>query len=120
MCLIIKKNQRKVKAKKDIIVYKVLYKRYNAFFSPIEGYQYTLNKLNIPVELERRIGGMHDKIYRGYHSFARLREAIEYNTFTSEIVLKAIIPSGTYYMRGLYNEYASENIIVTDEILYVK
>lgn len=134
MCLLTKQTEAFI-AKEDIIVYKLLLKRDNKYFTFFQGYPVKLNSLLIPAPIEGDIiindnryytieGGMiHSYAYDEFKRAAQkmLDRLIYYRTVysnvTNSVLVKAIIKKGTkFYIDTSRFEIASESLYITDEI----
>ena len=123
-------------ATKDIICYKVLCKNYqNEYFSPCQHFIYKLNKCvssnfsftlststYFPPQIEYnslKLIRNFNCVTQGLHSFKYLFAAIEFkDCFVKEgIVMKCIIPKGSWYYEGTDFELVSDNIIINREIV---
>lgn len=123
-------------ATKDIICYKVLCKNdQNEYFSPCQHFIYKLNKCvssnfsftlststYFPPQIEYnslKLIRNFNCVTQGLHSFNCLSAAIEFkDCFVKEgIVMKCIIPKGSWYYEGIDFELVSDNIIINREIV---
>jgi hypothetical protein len=104
-------------AKKDIPVYKLLkLNRDGSWESPIQEYPYTLNIVMVsPLEnLTRK----HLYLEIGLHSYRNQRNALQallYMHSIRTLMLKAIIPKGSLYIKGVGGEIISNQLIVLEE-----
>lgn len=108
-------------AKEDIIVYKVLKKVGNKYFTYFQDYPVELNSLLTPEPIKGDVviedepyyyieGGM-------IHSYVDSKFS-EFNSLKSQFLVKAIIKKGTKFYIGLSEkEIASESLYITDEII---
>lgn len=117
MCLTTRNPEIKV-AEKDITVYKdgCLYKDGLTFEVGHSNYEYEINKDQEPVVLTPI--DQHDGTFtveEGYHSHARTRGAFSH----SECNGKFVIPKGTKYIHGWYNDRSSIPNYVSENIVYV-
>ena len=121
-------------AVEDKICYKILCKElwYDRYYSPYKFFEYELNKLvsaNFSFTLSLPIISPQQEynclkrlrnftyIRQGLHSFEYLPDAISYNKmFRKGIVMKCIIPKGSWYYEGRDGDLVSDNIIVIKEI----
>lgn len=141
MCLKINLFKSKKITIKDITVCKVVIFPLNTYRSgitaPITPYRQSVvefGKLNTS-KLERTIWNVH----MGLHSYSNLEDAIDsiiglidttywYNMLKGDIdihVYESIIPKGSEYYfgkhhteSGSYDSYASDKLIITDQLLY--
>ena len=129
MCFYIDSKHQDIKtASKDIVCYKVMYERKRDYapvlLSPFIGAAYDYNKLyelssNIEVVKCFLTGGndYYGSIYEGFHSYTKLRRAVNF-IGANAIVVKCIIPKGTkYYLSDEYDEYVSDKIIITEKLM---
>lgn len=104
-------------AKKDIPVYKLLtLNRDGTFESPVREFPYTLNTVMVsPLEtLTRRT----ISVDLGLHAFRDRNHAFSsllYSHSIRTLVLKAIIPKGSLYIKGVEGEIISNQLIVLEE-----
>ena len=131
MCLIVGKNAHFKIAKKDIVVYKVIEKKYNYLRTPFQlspitiGETYRESSLNVTFR----------EVNTGLHSFCRLWSAkklckkmvLQNKNFwyvdESEceyMVVKCIIPKGSMYIKGRVNGKYFEKGYVSDTLTYVE
>lgn len=126
-------------ATQDIVCYKVLYKglygkTFNGiYYSPYKFFKYKLNELvssnfdfvSLPL-IKRspqeeykflRILTYFRQVNKGLHSFKYLIDAHKLNNrFIEGTVMKCIIPKGSWYYEGTYDELVSDNIIIIEEV----
>lgn len=131
MCLTTKDPTIKI-AEEDITVYKCLDKKkvkrkgffnrlFNgkyriAFEAMNHNHEYKIGKLNSPIKI-KAVADRYDEfsVEKGYHSFVD-----QDNPRVSSINALFIIPKGTKYIKGWYND--DENILnyVSETIIFVK
>lgn len=115
-------------AKKDIPIFKIV-KGYNTvYISETFGYEYTLNELN-PAENLIVEGSYYYAVKRGYHSYSLKGlkvlsenkiaydagyDPVELRDFT--VVVKGIIPKGSFYLVNEDDVLVSNQIILQKEI----
>jgi hypothetical protein len=126
MCLDIKRGQKAIVAKEDIIVYKQVMRKdkhprtYKSFYreaSVVLGKTYTSDLIR---------DYFHNKISVGLHSLEYKEQAIRDIEYTPSfpdqgILVKYIIPKGSKYYKGTFSNmiaYASDTIIYTKEIVH--
>lgn len=119
MCLYTKWKKPK-KAKKDIIVYKILDEN---CISPYRGFAYNLGvkyDTNMKSYKEMFISGLY--IYVGFHAFTSKRALLKSylkKEFISAVAFKCIIPKGSsYYISSCKKEIVSESIIIKRRLLF--
>lgn len=132
MCLgkIIQSNEKIedhiLTAEKDIMVYKIMKNLYdNTYKSPFKTYIYHDLKLQPQVNLNPLPVFYKDKndyyeVHQGYHSFpdmisAKKEKADPYYDSSNEIV-PFIIPKGTKYIEGMFEDIPS----IVSETIYMK
>lgn len=103
-------------AKKDIPVYKILiHKRNGDWESPYQDYPYTLGVTMVsPLETLTRKSL---NLELGLHAFRNIntvRRSLLYNA-TRHVVLKAIIPKASLYIKGVGGDIVSNQLIVSEE-----
>lgn len=119
-------------ATQDIICYKALYKiNKGAYCSPYMNFIYKLNervssdfdfaslplvKMSPQKEYKFiRILTYFRQVNKGLHSFKYLIDAHKLNNrFIGGTVMKCIIPKGSWYYEGTYDELVSDNIIIEE------
>lgn len=120
MCLTITRNKKFLEyftgwrpevAKKDMLVYKVLIKRGEVYYSEMQNYEYIKNilqpKVKLEVTQEKRWGITVDK---GYHCFTKLNSVHKYRPIRDKFTIcEFIIPKGTKFYRGIYDRF--ENLV---------
>lgn len=125
-------------ATEDIVCYKVLYKElcgkpFNGiYYSPYKFFKYKLNErvssdfdfASLPLTKMSpqkeykfiRILTYFRQVNKGLHSFKYLIDAHKLNNrFINGIVMKCIIPKGSWYYEGIGDELVSDNIIIIEE-----
>jgi len=127
MCLTVKKRSCIQTAKKDIIAYKVLLSNgHNEIISPYENFKYKLSKLyRLNDSLSKECD---NSIEKGYHSFVTnkgVKKELKFwytlsctDDFNAK-VFKCIIPKGSKYYVGTYDDnksYCSDQIIILEEL----
>lgn len=132
MCLVKQKNWfqklfnlkvKPKKARKDIVVYKVLRKTAlcDYLYSPVRDFRYDLNKLYKVDSLDIHYdcpGSTFIKVERGLHAYSTLKRAKDkFDTaYPYYRVYQAIIPKGSLYIEGEDEEIVSNQLIVQKEI----
>ncbi len=129
MCLLMKRNQKKLIAQEDIPCVKVLIKEYDTddsiLVSPYKRHPYVFGEM-----VEAEIGepenylGPNDslKIEEGIHSFANKIDAVRETSFWFDsfyVLCHAIIPKGAEYYEGIFGgdpSYVSNQLIVKDRV----
>lgn len=114
MCLYSKTNIPMI-AKKDIKVYKILYKINKKFLTPYkffrmeEGYHYIQTGKKFKVFLN---WGMYlYRIEKGLHAYTTLKEARR-NLFEYSVIVEMIVPKGSeYFIDKINKEICSDNLI---------
>lgn len=119
MCLYTKWKEPK-KAKKDIIVYKIL--RENCI-SPYRGFSYNLGvKYDTDMESYEGISSKGIVINVGFHAFTSKRALFKSNVnkyFSTGEAFKCIIPKGSlYYISSCKKEIVSDSIIIKRKLLF--
>ena len=115
MCLL--KQSSKLKAKEDIVCYKVCYLRNNYLCSFFHDFLWDLNKV---YEAERaKPARRRCSIYDGYfHSYAKPEHAYGLLQRENVVLVKCIIPKDTYYYKGIHQEgkdgYASKKLKIVE------
>ena len=122
-------------ATQDIVCYKVLYKidkEDDVYYSPFVNFMYKLNKrvssnfgfrcCTLPPSPQeeyiflKKIRNF-EFIHQGLHSFKYLIDAYKLNNPTlGDVVMKCIIPKGSWYYDGVDNTLVSDNIIIIEEV----
>lgn len=119
MCLYTKWKKPK-KAKKDIIVYKILRENY---ISPYRGFSYNLG-IKYDTDMDFFTDPYDDGLYIdvGFHAFTSKRALLKSNLkkyFSTGIVFKCIIPKGSsYYISSHKREIVSDSIIIKRRLLF--
>lgn len=121
MCLIVTgtfKNQAegiklgKKIAKKNIVVWKKVYKDESGYKSAYKGFRYERDThyrvRNFTFLYKKYIGGL--IINRGFHSWKKKPMKLP-KQFMTGVIKKFIIPKGATYYEGDYGEYCSNQII---------
>lgn len=113
MCLIIKTTTKKVKAKKDIVVYKTLIQESDGEY--LTSYQFFIVKIGetYTSDLIRD----NNEICVGLHSFVSKSKAKRVANYYNELAVKCVIPKGSYYYRGSFFRASS---IASDTLTYVE
>lgn len=119
MCFTVDKKKI-LKAKKDIECFKIVYDKGDFFdaywrdFRYHKGFHY-YNE-DFKKEVEKTLNSDKDRLGgEGFHSFTNLRIAKLENPshIYDEVIIKCIIPKGTYYLENMYyNEYISSDLII--------
>lgn len=130
MCLIIKKDDKFIKAVEDLIVYKIavvgksIQGIHSSYQKMYVGYINDLPihlKLNIRHVIRQKRGcGPDDKftIEKGFHSFLRLADAKERAENYAECVFECVIPKGSWYIAGKFDTPDKQQSIVSTQIIY--
>ena len=115
MCLYTKWKKPK-KAKKDIIVYKILDKD---CVSPYRGFKYNLG-VKYDTDMESFNTPFDNGLYIdvGFHAFTSKRALLK-SSLKSRIAFKCIIPKGSsYYISSCKKEIVSDSIIIKRRLLF--
>lgn len=131
MCLFknikIHPNCRPLRAKSDVVCFKVLIKTSNKFITPHQGMEISSDCLYYKQPLKASIlsyfrffkyhilgrrGIVTDGFIHTYETLNLRIYAPEYYT-----IFKCIIPKGTWYYKGLANQYASRKLIFLEQII---
>ena len=134
MCLIVKlskidklllifNKKRYLKPKvatKDIKVYKILKEIHSNYLTPYmrERINFINGKADLPtVKIKAYKNWLLGEFFveEGYHSFITLKEAkfnLNFNFRSNVAIFNAIIPKGTKYFIGTYNDIVSEKLII--------
>jgi len=119
MCLTLNKRYKKNTAKKDIVVYKVLFKhftydieidKFDTMFETI--YQHSIIKIDEIYEsnftIRNSISSGFPEVHKGLHSYKYIDDAIMEASgwMATTFIAKCIIPKGSeYYVNGKYVPY---------------
>lgn len=120
MCLFTKQQEAKI-VNKNIIVYKLLYCNNGVLRPPIfSDYVYELKKLNITDIEVSSVLDLGYNIYRAFHAFTTIRNALTSNIIMNDMLLyKCIIPKGSkYYISKDGREIASDKIIIKRKLWF--
>lgn len=131
MCLFknlkIHPNLRPLRAKSDIVCFKVLIKTSKKFITPNQGMEISLDCLYHKQPLKASILS-YFRFFK-YHilgkrgivtdGFIHTHETLNLSIYAPEYytIFKCIIPKGTWYYRGLANQYASRKIIFLEQLI---
>ena len=120
MCFRIQYNVKEsLTADKDIVVYKILYKKENKYISLYQYFKYKPNKIYRLKKKLKLIDSIN--IEEGFHSYNEYEVKRKYILpgFRKEIVrVECIIPKGSqYYFNGYLGEYVSNSLSLIGEYL---
>lgn len=124
MCLILEETDH-IEAKystQDIVCFKIYIKTADGFYkSPYK--RDFMPAFNIIIEEDSFSPTCKDEVYFGYHSFARLSDALSLykmwvQTLWEPIIVKCIIPAYTLYFEGTFSSkkdsYCSKSILLKE------
>lgn len=119
MCLCTKWEKSK-KAKRNIIVYKILDKD---CVSPYRGFVYNLGvKYNTDFKSVKGIFSNNTYVDDGFHAFTSKRALLKshlYKKSTPTVAFKCIIPKGSsYYISSCKKQIVSDSIIIKRRLLF--
>ena len=139
MCMTINKPLKKVKVRKTLFphtYYKVLFKSWSEYF---QDWQYLTPYFNMDVVMDREYRIPEDEEWEfstvyptapssyvdggGFHLFRTIKGAMHeflshgWTAYTSYIIVKAVVPPGTEYVKGYY---CGEKSIVVRRVKYKK
>ena len=127
MCLDIKSSTRRQVADKDVVVYKLLITKYYVnnglvYFTPYQNTRIEIGR-TYQSRLCRNIYN-NNRVDYGIHSFTSFSEAKRlvskyYAKYEDSVVVRCIIPSGSYYYVGKFDVYNSiaSNVLRYDKVL---
>lgn len=110
-------------ASKDIVVYKVL-EKYNLtsdkWYSPFMGTPYILGQSNYAeIFIYQKYDRKKFTVEEGIHAYTNLNQAIMksgYGHYKRYGVFKCIIPKGSKYLIGNYEEIVTNHLIVLEKV----
>lgn len=125
-------NANKLKATKDMVVYKIVKKKFGKYYAPFRDVPYKDNKISSEIEVEDGWPATFSYIRKGIHSFTTLSNAIDYCNMSSRqlrkkcVIVKAIVPKGSTYYKGYTfmmmvlgkedtNAIVSDSLVLTSE-----
>ncbi len=119
MCFTIK-TRRKLKAKKDIICYKLVYEDLTPLYNFNDGFKYKLNKLEND-KGKKDILRINKSVYEypnidiGFHSYKtkKMCKFVRIYIYNKNIIIECIIPKGAHY-------YVNNKEYVSDQIKPIK
>lgn len=106
MCLRINKHQESEITENDITCYKRLEynKHCNAYITPYMGFRVILGKTYKAELRVNTYNRFHDSVNDGIHSYAHKEDAMN-EKCRDEVVVKCVIPKGSSYFFGGYNDF---------------
>lgn len=122
-------NADKLKATKDIVVYKIVKKKLGRYYAPFQDVPYKDNKMSSEIEVEDAWLSTFFCIRKGIHSFTTLSDAIDYcnkslarQSTKKYAIVKAIVPKGSTYYKGytfmmMFLRKEHTNVIVSDSLV---
>jgi len=122
-------NADKLKATKDMVVYKIVKKKFGKYYAPVQDVPYKDNKMSSDIEVEDGWSATFSCIRKGIHSFTKLSDAIDYcniqlarESTKKYVIVKAIVPKGSTYYEGytfmaMFLRNEDTNVIVSDSII---
>lgn len=122
-------NVNKSKATKDMVVYKLVKKKFGKYYAPFQDVPYKDNKMSSEIEVEDGWPGTFSYIRKGIHSFTTLSDAIDYcnesmtrQSMKKHVIVKAIVPKGSTYYKGytfmmMFLRSEDTNVIVSDSLV---
>lgn len=122
-------NANKLKATKDMVVYKIIKKKFGKYYAPFQDVPYKDNKMSSEIEVEDGWPATFSYIRKGIHSFTTLSDAIDYCNMSLArqsrkkcVIVKAIVPKGSTYYKGytfmmMFLNKEDTNVIVSDSLV---
>lgn len=112
MCLYTKATAPKI-AKKDITVYKKVYlDGSGALVSPYMSMPYKFNKR---YKLGRSLAILGGSVYEGFHAYSNKKVGFVNLEHFRYLLVKAIIPKGSEFVKGEWGEIVSNQFILRNE-----
>lgn len=115
-------KKRVLTAEKDIKCYKTFYRKRAGYISVYQNFYYKLGFQYYQTgDFKEKFGitlNLYEwdlTVHKGLHSYTNLRTAIGALGW-KEIIVECIIPKGSQYFIGQYNDYVSDSIILNKEV----